>query len=113
MRRLKDFLARMRLKFLRAKVTGKVPRPPDPNVKGKGKTFVVDGGKSVVAERIIGNNANKKKFEITADGEQHTISILEFYCQLEGRRPTEEESADWDDIEILKMETPKKKGLHV
>lgn len=98
--RFVEWFKKQKLKF---KVVGSLPRPEDPNILGVGKLFITDTGKKVIAERIVGNIRNSKKFEITAHNEQHTISMLEFYFQLRGERPTEEEIADWDSIELLSM----------
>ena len=105
---MKDWLKEQFVKAMRVpQVFGSVPKPQDPNDIGKGKTFLVtdDSGNEVqiVADRIVGNIANPKNFEINGT---HVISMLEFYCQLEGRRPTEEERADWNEIELLHITTP-------
>lgn len=97
------FMDWLKSRGLRFEEAGSFPRPEDPNVLGVGKTFITKTGDSVVAERIVGNIENPKNFEITAKGNQHIISMLEFYCQLRGERPNPEEIEDWDSIELLKI----------
>lgn len=105
------FLEWLKNLFGKRTVMGWVPRPQDPNILGAGKTFICDGEVSVVADKIFGNKADTKKFEIWGtNNEQETISMLEFYCQLEGRRPTKEEVDDWNFIEVLEVEPLEKKS---
>lgn len=91
--------------------TVSIDAPKDPNELGKGKTFLLkdDQGNevSVVALHIVGNRAKPRMFEING---KYLIEIIEFYCQLEGRRPTEEEWTDWNSIQVVSVEAPKPKG---
>jgi hypothetical protein len=101
--RIWELIKRKMLKFVEV---GFFPRPDDPNILGVGKSFVCEKGETVIAERIIacvgiGNPGRQKYFEITANGEQHTISMLEFYHQLNGTRPSEEDVKAWESIECM------------
>lgn len=88
-----------------------VPKPKDPNELGKGKTFICkdDSGKEVrvKAERIVGNLAKPHYFELNGS---HLISILEFYCQLNGKRPSQEELAEFHGWEAIQVDIPRPKS---
>lgn len=90
--------------------------PGDPNELGAGKTFFVtnDEGQEVqvLADRVVGNRADPKMFEING---RYLISMLEFYCQLEGRRPTAEEIRDWNTVlgEIVGLAPPRRRRVNV
>lgn len=99
-------LKHLRSRFRRNpfKKKGSVPKPEDPNDLARGKCLIVQNKKGqsvpVEVELVIGNIANPKLYEINSI---YTISILEFYCQLEGRKPSDEEQAEWDSLELLEV----------
>lgn len=88
---------------------GSVPKPLDPNKLAKGKKLFVDGAEEpVLVKTVTGNLANPKNYEINGT---HTVSILDFYTQInESRRPTADEIADWDSLELLQIDVPNPKS---
>lgn len=86
-----------------------VPKPADPNALAHGKLLFVAGvPEPVKVERVTGNVNDPTKFEING---AHLISILDFYTQVtENRRPTDDERAEWESIELLQIDPPEPKN---
>lgn len=71
-----------------------VPKPTDlKEYVGRFVRVKDDAGKPVVIEieRVVGSLAHTTRFQIDSKGKSYTISMLDFYAQMNGEKVSDEE----------------------